>query len=81
MPTSTITSKGQVTIPKHVREALRVGPGDKLDFLVQDDGRVLLQPATIDVASLKGILHRKGLQPVSIQAMHTAIARRVRAKP
>ena len=39
MPTSTITSKGQTTVPKEVREALDIGPGDKLTWEV-NGGRV-----------------------------------------
>jgi antitoxin PrlF len=41
MPTSTITSKGQTTVPKEVRDALDVGPGDKLTWDVRD-GRVVI---------------------------------------
>ena len=38
MPTATLTTKGQVTIPKEVREHLGVETGDRLSFVVQDDG-------------------------------------------
>ncbi len=42
---TTITSKGQVTIPKRVREALRLAPGDRVDFAVDSTGQVVLQKA------------------------------------
>ena len=40
--TATVTSKGQVTIPKQVRELLGIGPGSVIDFERGDDGRVVL---------------------------------------
>jgi antitoxin PrlF len=42
---TTITSKGQVTIPKRVRDALRLAPGDSVDFAVNPAGQVVLQRA------------------------------------
>jgi len=42
---TTITSKGQVTIPKRVRDALRLAPGDSVDFAVNPAGQVVLQKA------------------------------------
>jgi AbrB family looped-hinge helix DNA binding protein len=44
MPT-TMTSKGQVTIPKHIRDALQLVPGSRLDFAVNDEGSVVIQKA------------------------------------
>lgn len=43
--TTTMTVKGQVTIPKPVREALRLGPGDGVDFDVNRDGQVVVRKA------------------------------------
>lgn len=42
MPRAKITSKGQLTLPKEVREKLGVGPGDELDF-VEEDGQFLVR--------------------------------------
>ena len=44
MPT-TLTSKGQVTIPKRIRDALRLRPGSAVDFAVNEQGQVLLTPS------------------------------------
>ena len=60
MPSSLITAKGQTTIPKAIRDRLRVGPGDRVDFVVQPDGTVTVEPALQGVAPLKGLLARKG---------------------
>jgi antitoxin PrlF len=76
MPSATLTSKGQLTLPKAIRDLLRVGTGDRVDFVVKDDGTVLLRPATVDVRELKGLLHRKGLKPLSVSEMNAIIRRR-----
>jgi len=76
MPRATLTSKGQVTIPKRVRDVLRVKTGDQLDFVIEDEGRVVVRAGAADVRDLKGLLHRPGRRPVSLRAMGAAIARR-----
>jgi AbrB family looped-hinge helix DNA binding protein len=78
VPSSTLTSKGQTTIPKEVRDHLKLQSGDQIDFLIKEDGSVILRPATIHVRELKGILHRKNMKPVSIDAMNEAIRKRFR---
>lgn len=76
MPTATLTSKGQLTLPKVIRDRLRVGAGDRVDFVIKDDGTVVLQPATVDVRELSGFLHRKGIKPLSVAEMNAVIRRR-----
>ena len=44
MPTTTLTSKGQVTIPKAVRDFLRVGVGDRLDFIINNACQTVRRP-------------------------------------
>ena len=75
MLTATLTSKGQTTIPKAVRDYLGLHAGDRIDFVLLD-GKVLLQPATVDVRSLKGILHRPGRKPVTVEEMSAAVRAR-----
>lgn len=74
MSTATLTSKGQTTIPKDIRDFLRLSPGDKLDFIVDPEGRVILRPATMDARALRGLLYRKGRKPVTLDEMDEAIA-------
>jgi AbrB family looped-hinge helix DNA binding protein len=76
MPTATVTSKGQVTLPKKVREALRIKVGDQIDFVVEAGGEVRLRAGRYDANDLKGLLHRPGRAPVTLEAMDDAIARR-----
>jgi len=73
MPTSILTSKGQTTIPKKVRDALKLKTGDRLEFIIESDNRVLLRPATSDLIALDGLLDRSSTPPVSVEAMDEAI--------
>lgn len=81
MPSATVTSKGQVTIPKRVRDALGVKAGDRLDFVIEDDGRVVVRAGTLSVRDLQGILRRPGRRPVSLAEMEAAIVRHHRRRP
>jgi antitoxin PrlF len=78
--TATLTTKGQVTIPKEVREHLGVDTGDRLSFVVQEDGTVVVEPITRHVRDLGGLLKRSRHRPISISEMDEGIARRMRAK-
>lgn len=80
MPTATLTTKGQVTIPKEVREHLGVDTGDRLSFVVHEDGTVIVKPITHHVRELGGLLHRPGQRPVSMGEMEKGIAGRMQAK-
>jgi AbrB family looped-hinge helix DNA binding protein len=80
MPSATITSKGQVTIPWRIREVLRLGPGDRVDFVINDEGRVIVRPGTVEVAELRGLLHRPGKPPVTLEQIDAAIARQHRRR-
>jgi len=75
MSTATITSKGQTTIPKAVRDQLRLKAGDRVEFVVQADGTALMVPATLGLADLEGMLPPPK-EPVSIEAMDRAIRER-----
>lgn len=72
---ATITSKGQVTIPKDVRDALQLRAGDRLDFVLQADGTVRVLPVRGSVKTLRGILP-KPPKPVSVEEMENAIRQR-----
>ena len=80
MPTATMTTKGQVTIPKEIREHLKIDTGDRLSFVVQEDGSVVVKPLTRDVRELGGLLRRPEQRSVSLREMDEGIARRMRSK-
>lgn len=56
MSTATITSKGQTTIPKDVRDRLNLKPGDRLEFVFDEDGTLRLVPLNVGLDDLKSIL-------------------------
>jgi AbrB family looped-hinge helix DNA binding protein len=74
MTTATLTSKGQITIPVEVREALGVDAGDRVEFVEIAPGRFEFIAATKSVTALKGMFG-KPRKSVSIEDMNAAIAR------
>lgn len=82
MPTSTLTSKGQITIPKEVRERLGVQEGDRIVFQFDKQGRVVLRPESRDpLGNLLGLLrHRAKDRPATVEEMNEAIRTRVARK-
>ena len=71
MASATVTSKGQITLPKRVRDRLRIEAGDRLEFVESEQG-FLVVAATRDIRLLKGIIGR-AKKLVSIEDMNSAI--------
>ena len=76
VPVTTLSTKGQTVIPKSIRDHLDLRPGDRIDFVLRENGEVLIRPATDDVRKLKGMLRRSGRKPVSLAEMNRAIRER-----
>ncbi len=72
MATATVTSKGQITIPASVREALNIGTGDRVEFVEVESGRYEVIAATQPVKALKGMFGKSN-KVVSIDEMNAAI--------
>ena len=70
---SALTVKGQTTIPKAIREHLRLKPGDRVKFFVHPDGSVVLLPK-LPAAALRGIVKSRRSRPVTIAEMTEAAA-------
>jgi AbrB family looped-hinge helix DNA binding protein len=75
MATATLTSKGQVTVPKEIRERLGLEKGDRIEFRVDRQGRVLVEPlAPSRPDPLAGLLHEYGRKPApTVDEMNEAI--------
>ncbi len=69
MSESKLTSKGQITIPKAVRERLNLELGDTVAFVFKDDGSVVLQARNLPWERLKGMFRKRGRPRVSIEQM------------
>ena len=76
MTTAAMTSKGQVTVPKKVRDDLGLKPGDRLSFRRNAEGRYVIEAEKISLLSLAGILKWKG-KAASAEEMNEAIARQL----
>ena len=75
MSISTLTRKGQTTIPIKVRNHLKLQPGDKIEFVIERDGKVVVTPKNIDVRQLRGMLG-KARRHLTIEQMDEAIRSR-----
>ncbi len=66
---ATLTSKGQTTIPKEIRDSLGMKPGDRISFTLMPDGTVVMRVKSKSIMKLAGVLHKKARKPVPIQQM------------
>ena len=80
MVTATMTSKGQITIPKSVRDLLHLHYGDRIAFIVHDQTEVVMKPVTQTVAQVFGRLQVAGQPGKTVDEMNQAVARRMRAR-
>ncbi len=67
-----VTSKGQTTIPKEVRDRLGLDQGTRIEWTIED-GKATVRPRKLRAVDLAGIFHRPGMKPVSIEEMDKAI--------
>jgi AbrB family looped-hinge helix DNA binding protein len=71
---ATVTDKGQVTVPKEIRDQTGIAPGSRLDFEVQDDGTLRERVLTRGADNLFGLVHRAGIKARSIEEIDQGIA-------
>lgn len=81
MISSKITSKGQITIPRKIREFLDIDPSDRIEFTPLENGKVLISSRRQSAGALFGLLnHKRRSRPVSIEEMDTVIENRRRKR-
>jgi antitoxin PrlF len=66
---ATLTSKGQTTIPKEIRDSLSMKAGDRMTFTLMPDGTVVMRVKTRRVADLAGVLHKKSRKALPVEQL------------
>ena len=80
MALATLTTKGQVTIPKKIREVLKLHTGDKIEFIVTEKREAIIRPVSKKVDDIFCKLHSPDRKPVTLEAMDDAIRNRMKEK-
>ena len=70
---ATLTNKGQVTLPKELRERLGLTAGSRLDFSIDDNGELRARLVATTALGLAGLLRRTGQPPVTVEQMNEAV--------
>ena len=76
MAIATLRSKGRITLPKEVRTALGFKAGDRVEFVLMEDGNYALLPAMHSVRTLEGFFYKSGRKSTSLEEMDDAVAKR-----
>ena len=71
---ATVTVKGQVTVPKAIRDHLKIESGTQLDFKLNDDGSISVRSLKRSALSIVGLMKRPGQAAVTVEQMHRAVA-------
>ncbi len=66
---ATLTSKGQTTIPKEIRDGLAIKPGDRITFTLMPDATVIMRVKSKSITELAGALHKKGRKRVPTEQL------------
>lgn len=69
MSLATMTSKGQTTIPKEIRDALSLQPQDQIQFVLASDGTVLMRAKKRSIKDMHGLLHDPERKPLTVDEM------------
>lgn len=77
---ATLTSKGQVTVPKEIRDALSLDAGATLDFSLQPDGSLVVRPLKRSASALVGLLQQPAGRAATVQALNRAVGEHLAAK-
>ena len=66
---ATLTSKGQTTIPKEIRDELGMKPGDRMTFTLMSDATGVMRVKNKSISDLAGTLYKKGRKPVPVEQL------------
>ena len=80
MAFATLTTKGQVTIPKEIRELLQLHTGDKIEIIVTEKREAIIRPISKKVDDIFGKLHKPDRKAIPLEAIDDAIKKRMKRK-
>jgi len=80
MAIATLTTKGQVTIPKKIRESLKLHTGDKIEIIVTEKREAIIRPISKKVDDIFCKLHKPGRKAVTVETIDDAIRNRMKDK-
>ena len=78
MATATITTKGQITIPKAIRDSLMLSAGDKIEFVVIDKREALIRPVSKKVDEVFGMLQKQDRKAFSVVEMNKKLRQKLK---
>ena len=77
---ATLTTKGQLTVPKEIREYLNLSSGDKIEFVISEKGKAIMKPVSQKVDNLYGRLFDESRVAVTTEEMKESIAKLLESK-
>ena len=77
---ATLTSKGQLTLPKEIRDRLKLDAGAILDFQLQADNTITARQVQPDARRIRGLLKSPHAAPPTVEQMDEALAKHLRKK-
>ena len=80
MALATLTTKGQVTIPKKIRESLKLHTGDKIEIIVTEKREAIIRPISKKADDVFCKLHKPGRKAVTLEAIDEAVRNRMKDK-
>ena len=75
---ATLTSKGQITLPKEIRDRLGLNAGSTLDFQVLEDNTITARPVEPDARRIRGLLKSPHAIPPTVKQMDEAVSKLLR---
>jgi antitoxin PrlF len=77
---ATLTSKGQITLPKEIRERLGLNAGSMLDFQIEADNTITARPVKADARRIRGLLKSPHATTPTVEQMDEAVSKLLRDK-
>ncbi len=80
MAVATITAKGQITIPKYIRDILNLDTGDKIEFVISKENEAVIKPITKTIDEIYGLLYNQNRKAQTLSDIEKSIKKRMKHK-